>query len=124
MALRTEMNLCKDDRCEDYICKVGYADDRSSATNPGSFTGTEGNVCEGKMQNIQFVSKWCSRTCNKIECDQCNVIHLSKDIDECIIGKEYHDRDASDYASGKAPEYKCISDVKGSTDRNSVRLTV
>ena len=38
--------FCKDDRCEDYICKVGYADDRSSATNPSQFTGTEGNVCE------------------------------------------------------------------------------
>ena len=27
---------------------MGYADDRSSATNPTQFSGTEGNVCEGK----------------------------------------------------------------------------
>jgi len=69
---------CKDDRCEDYICKVGYADDRSTATNSAKFSGTEGNVCE--------------------------------DIDECIIGKEYHDRAATSYASGTPPDYKCVSE--------------
>ena len=35
--------------------------------------------------------------------------NVCEDIDECIIGKEYHDRDASSYVSGKAPDYKCIS---------------
>ena len=48
---RSRDKLCKDDRCEDYICKVGFADDRSSATNPSRFTGTEGNVCEGTTVN-------------------------------------------------------------------------